>query len=190
MLGVDDLGELDEPVEGEAASVTDTPAWSSGVGPTRRLTPSSTIRALTVEELPLAAQRGHEFYVEAKLPGTFSVVLFVTLWTELLRNESGVMLGLWVDEECAGALAAMVAPDIYDGRLIATEFFWFVRAEYRGGTASIRLIRAYEEWALAKGVASTDIRMSVLQGVNDEQIEHLYRKLGYRPLERQWGKEA
>lgn len=148
------------------------------------------IRALTVAELPQAARFGADFYAEANAPGVFRPDFFSALWTALIGNGSGIILGLFEGEDLVGGLAAMVAPDIYDGRLIATEFFWYTRPEYRHGTYPIRLIRAYEQWAAEKGVASCDIRMTAIEGLNDEQIGRLYRKLGYRPLERQWGKDG
>lgn len=190
-VSVDDLGELDlGSVEDAASCMQETPAGLPAACATPRVTTSSAIRALTVEELPLAARYGADFYVEARLPGRFDPDLFIALWTTLLNNGSGVILGVWAGDEFAGALAAMVAPDIYDGRLIAMEFFWYTRPEYRRGVRPVRLIQAYEAWAIGKGVRLTDVRMAAIEGVNDEQIGRLYRALGYRPLERQWGREA
>ena len=150
----------------------------------------ATIRALTVEELPGIASYGQDFYAEAKAPGSFLPAFFVALWTTLITSGQGVILGVWEGAECVGALAAMVAPDPYDGRPIASEFFWYTRPEYRHGTAPVRLIRAYEAWAAEQGVAPSDVRMASIEGMNDDQICRLYRKLGYRRLETSWTKEA
>jgi len=152
--------------------------------------PRCRIWPLTVEELPRAACYGQAFYAETGAHGTFRVDFFVEIWTALITSGAGVILGLYVEEELVGGLAAMVAPDMYDGRATATEFFWYTTPEHRQGTYPIRLIRAYEQWARDKGVAPTDIRMASLAGENEEQLDRLYRKLGYRLLERHYEKEA
>jgi GNAT superfamily N-acetyltransferase len=187
VVAVDDLGELDVD---EPAGVKATPAVPAAACPTPRLTTPSTIRALTVEELPGIAPYGQDFYAEAKAPGRFLPAFFVSLWTTLITSGQGVILGVYEGAECVGALAAMVAPDIYDGRPIASEFFWYVRPEYRRGTVPVRLIRAYEAWAVSQGVASADVRMAALASMNDEAVGRLYDKLGYRRLETTWTKES
>ena len=145
-----------------------------------------TIEPLTVADLEFAAQFGTDFYRETGMPGTFSPAHFVALWTVLVTNGSGVILGWRHKNTLAGALAAMVAPDIYDGRPIAHEFLWYVRPEFRGQSAPVRLIRAYMEWAMRKGVAKRDIRISCMEGARPDDLEALYARMGFVPLERHY----
>ena len=133
--------------------------------------------------MDFAAQHGAAFYAETGMPGSFTPEKFVDLWAKLIEAEIGVILGLRVDGEIVGALAAVVAPDIYDGRPTAHECFWYTIPTHRG-TYPLRLIHAYKEWAVSKGVAKRDIRIACMEGANPDHLEDFYRKLGFKPLER------
>ena len=141
------------------------------------------IRVATVEELPQVAAFGAAFYRETGMPGTFEPEKFVAVWAKLMELEIGVILGLEHNGVVVGWLAAILAPDVYDGRWVAQECFWYTIPTHRG-TYPLRLIHAYKEWALSKGVAKRDIRIACMEGANPEQLEGFYRKLGFKPLER------
>ena len=79
----------------------------------------------------------------------------------------------------------MLYPDLYSGDLIATEFFWFVRAEVRG--QGLKLYYAFEAWARARHCAQ--IRMVHLLDLMPERLAKVYRRLGYEPAETHYVKE-
>ena len=137
----------------------------------------------TREELEEVAQHGAAFYAETGMPGAFTPEKFVDLWVQVIDAGIGVVLELRVEGAPVGWLAAVVAPDIYDGRLVAQECFWYTCPTHRG-TYPLRLIHAYMAWAQSKGVAKQDIRIACMEGVNPDHLEGFYRKLGFKPLER------
>ena len=137
----------------------------------------------TREELDFAAQHGAAFYAETGMPGVFIPAKFVDLWMTVIDAGIGVILGLECNGAMVGWLAAVVAPDIYDGRWVAQECFWYTMPAHRGAYP-LRLIRAYMEWAQSKGVAKRDIRIACMEGANPDHLEAFYVKLGFKPLER------
>lgn len=139
------------------------------------------IRPLTIEELPQCIPFGQAFHQEMQLPGRFLPEEFLKNWTFFLQHYTAVILTLWKDETLAGGLGGMVTPDLLDGRLLATEFFWFMDPAHRTGTGAIRLLHAYEAWAKEKG--ATEVRMVHLVGNHDDQLGRIYQKLGYGLIE-------
>jgi GNAT superfamily N-acetyltransferase len=103
----------------------------------------------------------------------------------LLESGTGVIFVDENGEEIQGTLGGVAYPEINSGELVATEFFWFVAPERRGG--GLRLYRAFEEWARSKGCR--EIRMAYLIDSMPEKLAKLYRRLGFEPVEVQYVKE-
>lgn len=139
------------------------------------------IRPLTIEEIPLCIPFGRAFHAEMQLPGAFLPDTFVKNWTTFLAQFPAVILGLFKGDTLVGGISGMMTPDLFDARLTAQEFFWFMDEAHRSGTGAIRLLRAFEAWGREKG--ATEVRMVHMVGKNDAQLERIYRKLGYRTLE-------
>ncbi len=59
--------------------------------------------------------------------------------------------------------------------------WWFVLPEHRGGTAALRLIRAFQNWAKACGCKRC--QMVHLTGLQPERLKHIYESLGYTLVE-------
>lgn len=143
------------------------------------------IRQATVEDLPGMEAGAREFYASSKYLGKFDPVRFVSVWTNLISSQAGVIFLLIEADELEGAIGGVVYPDLYSGEIIATEFFWFVRQEHRGG--GLRLYKEFEEWAKWKG--ASQIRMVHLQDSMPDKLERLYRHWGYQPIETHYAKE-
>lgn len=139
------------------------------------------IRPLKVHEIHLCTPFGEQFHQELHLPGQFIPEHFVNTWLMLLSSCPSTILGLWQEDTLIGGLGGMIAPDLYDGRLYAQEFFWFIGKPHRHGTGALRLLRAFEQWA--RDHQATEIRMVHLVGSQEVSLEALYRKLGYATVE-------
>lgn len=140
------------------------------------------IRPLTIEELPLCLPLGQRFHAEMQVPGTFRPEVFRENWhTFLTGSFPAVILGLFHSGVLVGGFGAMICPDLFDGRSAAHEMFWFVDAEYRSGLGAIRLLKAFESWAVQHG--AVEARMIHLVGQRDDQLERIYTKFGYARLE-------
>ena len=144
------------------------------------------LRETRVEDLPKLETCAREFYTASRFLKDFDPERFVSMWTGLLDSGAGVIL-LLEDEtgEIDGTLGGVVYPEPYSGTLIATEFFWFVKQARRG--EGLKLLRAFEAWARAKGCAQ--IRMAHLVDVMPAKLEKVYRRFGYTPAEVLYVKE-
>lgn len=65
---------------------------------------------------------------------------------------------------------------------IAMEMAWWMNEDHRGGTAAIRLVRAYEDWAANEG--ATFICMSDLVVNGETPIARILPRMGYTMTER------
>jgi GNAT superfamily N-acetyltransferase len=101
--------------------------------------------------------------------------------------EHGVLLVADQDGVVVGMLFGVVSGFWFAPRsLWATELAWWVEPAARGGTAGIRLVTAFQDWARDKGakvVAMSSLHLdhdnrvsSVLQRMGFEQSEHTYIK--------------
>lgn len=94
----------------------------------------------------------------------------------LIREEHGLLL---VDEfygEIAGMIGMIATIHPTSWESMASELFWYVPPEVRGG--GLKLLFSAERWAWANG-----IRKCLMVSPNDERVAALYRRLGYVELE-------
>jgi hypothetical protein len=81
-----------------------------------------------------------------------------------------------------GMLVAVLAPLWYAPKtLVAIEMAWWINAEHRRGTAAIRLVQAFEQWAREKG--ATAICMSNLEVENANAVSGMLNRMGYNRTE-------
>lgn len=92
---------------------------------------------------------------------------------------------IFVAEKCGtviGMLVAVLAPMWYAPSCkVATELAWWVEQEHRGGTAAIRLIQAYENWA--RNEQASMVTMSNLEVGDDNRVASMLKRMGYRMTE-------
>lgn len=143
------------------------------------------IRTATVEDLKTLADLAAQFYASSKFLNNFSLECFEATWTQLITGGMGAVFVIDGEDGPIGALGGVAYPDVNSGRLIATEFFWFVDPEKRG--KGISLYKAFEDWARAKRCA--EIRMVHLADSMPEQLERLYERLGFEMAEIHYRKE-
>ncbi len=141
----------------------------------------TTVRPLKVHELHDCVPFGQAFHEELRLAGSFVPQHFVDNWITFLASYPAVIFGLFKDDVLIGGLGGMIAPDLYDGRLYAQEFFWFIGKEHRVGSGALRLLRTFERWAIDR--QATEIRMVHVVGTQADDLEAFYRSLGYAKVE-------
>ena len=84
----------------------------------------------------------------------------------------GMEIGLWF------------APDTR----VASELAWWVDPSHRGGSAGVRLIRAFERWAKARGIEH--VCMSDIQTNDSASAGPLIERQGYQLQERSYIKRV
>lgn len=156
-------------------------------------TSCTTIRCLAPWEIDLCIPCGHAFYREMGLIGAFVPAVFVQTWQTLFRTIPSDILSLWHDETLIGAFGVTLLPDLMDGRLTATEMFWYIDPAHRKGTGALRLLRAFEDWADEHHAVECRLTHLLTAGEQtgdptEVALARVYRRLGYAPTEVSWHK--
>lgn len=125
-----------------------------------------------------------EFYASSKFLGDFDLEKFGTLWKELIESGAGAIFVTESDGKIGGAIGCFAHREIYGTRIIAEEFFWFVREEVRGD--GVKLFLAFEAWAGAKGAAV--IQMAHMLDLMPERLAKFYERRGFEPIEVRYSK--
>jgi len=87
-----------------------------------------------------------------------------------------------VDGTLAGCFVAVLSPVWYaPSHKVATEVAWWVAPEYRKGTTAIRLIQAFEQWAIESGASM--VSMSNLQVNDNGAVADILGRMGYAMTE-------
>ena len=87
-----------------------------------------------------------------------------------------------IDGTISGILVAVLSPAWYAPRhTIATELAWWVAPEHRKGTAAIRLIQAFERWAIESGASM--VSMTNLQVDDNGAVANMLGRMGYKMTE-------
>lgn len=148
-------------------------------------TDTTTIRPLTLEELPRCVYSARAFHAEKQLPGKLVPDVFLKNWTTFLTSCTAVILGLFHEDKLVGGIGGMITPDLSDGRIAATEMFWYMLPEHRGGMNAFKLIDAFEAWAHEQG--AEEFRMVHMLEPDEDpstvSLGPIYKRRKYRPLE-------
>ena len=143
------------------------------------------IRTATVADLEQAGERiGKLFYAEIGRP--FVMEIYLRFYTTLIESGMGVMFLLVDGEVIQGGIAGLATPDPHNGMFIASELFWFVMPEARGGLGAGRLYKAFETWAIEQ--CCSEIQMVHLEKFTPERLEGFYVKQGYEKIETRYSK--
>jgi len=102
----------------------------------------------------------------------------------LHESDSDIILVVEDGDGIYGYLAATFAHHPFIGRSIAMDIGWFVTKEKRGGMGSMRLVKAFEDWA--KLMEADYAVLGDINGVTD--LAGLYARCGYALHERQFSK--
>src|SRR5580765_3143021 len=86
-----------------------------------------------ISDLPRLSELAKEFYAASSVLRKFDLSKFVMVWTNILNAKSGVIFLLMDGEEIAGTIGGLMHFDPYCEDRLASEFFWFVHKENRGG---------------------------------------------------------
>jgi GNAT superfamily N-acetyltransferase len=101
----------------------------------------------------------------------------------MLTESNSVVLVAEAKGEIVGGFVGFVGPVWFNpAARVATELAWWVAESHRGGSAAIKLYRAFEAWADARGVDV--IVMSDLVVDGETPAARLFEKLGYVTVER------
>jgi len=82
------------------------------------------------------------------------------------------------DGRIIGLMAGSLVQPAFSRDLMACDFLLYVLPQHRGGTAAIRLVDAYVQWARQGGVKM--ITVGVTAGIDNDAAIAFYRAMGFR----------
>lgn len=140
--------------------------------------PALQIGEIVPDELPRVFELLWNFKMEARLPGSLGLDIATESWARIIGSGAGTIIALRAGG-VIGALGAMIFPDLYDGRLVAQEMFWYVDRDSRG--RGHLLLRAFEEWARVRGAER--MLIAHMHALMPERLGTLYQRMGFQKLE-------
>lgn len=150
-----------------------------------------TIRPARSEDLDALADMGAQFFAYSAFAKAVpydrdaaraAIASYAAPGT-MLTAPSGVVLVAEADGEIVGGLVGFIGPMWFNpSARIATELAWWVAESHRGGTAAIKLYRAFEAWADEQGADVIVMSDLVIDG--ETPAARLFEKLGYATVER------
>ena len=142
------------------------------------------IRPAREADIPALAEMGRRFHALSPWAGVeYAPEAAAASLAAMLGSESFAVL---VSEDGAavrGAIGVMIAPVYFAaGAVLAQEAFWWCESP----RDALGLLKAAEYWSRRKGAAR--LIMLRLEGVRDDTMDRLYRRLGYAPVEHHYAK--
>lgn len=141
-----------------------------------------TLRIANVNDLDTVAQLCFRFQQESpysNLPYNYTKVKEVCL--KMITGNKNEYLVLLSENGILAALAT--TPFLFSDVKVASELVWYVDPEYRG-TEGKELQQAFEYWA--RRVGCTLINMVLLEDENSERMLKIYKRKGYKAVERSY----
>ena len=147
----------------------------------------ATIRPATMDDIPQIVEMAKRFYPESPYPAIYGDMpkeqaAGLAIVAMQGMAESGIVPGVMLVAEQGDALVGMLCvhidPATFTPAVIAAELVWWMEPEFRGGMSAVRLVRAAEDDARAKG--ATVFNMCILSTSPPEAAE-LLKMLGYAP---------
>lgn len=135
------------------------------------------VRHATPEDFPRIMEMGHAMHKESPRFQKFSFddEKCRKLFDELV-NQGGVFLAV-LGEEIVGMFVGMIHEHYFSSELTASDLALYVVPEHRGGSAAVRLIKAFEGWAFAHEARC--MTLSSNTKVDTEKAMALFGKMGY-----------
>jgi GNAT superfamily N-acetyltransferase len=110
----------------------------------------------------------------------FNPQIFIKTMKEYMAKALGTVLCSHEGFDLTGAIAGALYPNVFDGELCASEFFWYVWPGATKGTGTC-LIEGFEKWARKRG--ATRVTMAYMVHNEPERLAAFYTKRGYLAFE-------
>lgn len=151
-------------------------------------TPGSktTIRAATNEDIIGILVLAKEFSKEAPKTHKWNMEKTTKFIVSAIENTNMEIFLSEKNNEITGFIVGLVTEVYMSNTTIASELAWFVSKDARRSSASIKLLKKFEDWGRSKG--ADYLAMADIEGI--ENLSKLYTRLGYSISETTYLKEA
>jgi GNAT superfamily N-acetyltransferase len=140
------------------------------------------IRRATTADLPALIAMGRALHAES--PRYQGMPLdegeLRRLWDRLagtLLADDACVLVAEIDGAPAGVMIGVLAKRWFSQERYATDLTLYVKPQYRGSRAFLRLVQAFQAWAAGQGIEHLAVGVST--EIHAEQTVHAYERLGY-----------
>jgi len=99
--------------------------------------------------------------------------------SDRIDDDGSLVLGAWSGSDLVGCVIGLTFVPPYSERVVAGDYIWYVRPEYRGGMVGVRLMKMFEDWAVDAGAAQ--ILTGATSGIKSERGAALLERLGFVP---------
>ena len=136
------------------------------------------IREATSEDFEELEKLGREMHEESSYSSlAFSPERLRQVFSLYLRDPNKIVLLGVVNGETCGLYAGYLTPYYFSNDLVANDIAWFVTKKRRGSSLGLRLLSAFESWALDRG--ASEVRIGYSTDINPSAFDSLMRKRGY-----------
>jgi GNAT superfamily N-acetyltransferase len=135
------------------------------------------IRLATNADVPRLVEMGRRFISSTNYQSLLPVN--PTQMSDFARRliEARGVLVCERDGAVVGMIGLAFFPHFISGEMVAAEVFWWLEPEYRGGTEGIRLLRAAESQARARGA----VKLQMI--APSDEVSAMYQRMGYAFVE-------
>jgi GNAT superfamily N-acetyltransferase len=136
------------------------------------------IRIATMEDAPALAAIGRKMHASSNYARLVYDEAKVQALIEALV-ESGFAMVAMREGEIVGGMIGTVYQPYFTTDLVASDLALFIDDDYRGGADAVRLVKAFDDWALVQpGVKQ--IRPGSTIGGDTSLVSKLYKHEGYQ----------
>lgn len=135
------------------------------------------IHLSTLEDTNLAIKLLLNFHKISELPFKTSAAWALALFQSCVNDKDKIAIS-----KDGGILLGGIGKSLIGPILQSYEIAWWVEPECRGG--SIEMLKMYEAWAIESGAKLIEVK-----SLNKfKEIEKVYDRMGYKPIETSWVK--
>jgi len=149
------------------------------------------VRTATLSDLPQYLALAQEFHNSSPMRKVtkFDLEGYAKFYSDSLDNPD---VGLWL-AELNGAIVGITGAIAYSlyfspKNIAVQELWWWLTPYARGTGAGKQMFNCIESWAKEKNAAV--MFMIALEDERSERMEKLYKRAGFKPLERTFIKEV
>lgn len=135
------------------------------------------IRVATLEDVPSLVELGKLLHDTSSYSALGYDPEKVERQVQALINGAGGVFVADRDSKVIGFIGGALTEHWFSGDKVAFDYSFFVHPHYRHGVIAVRLIRAFETWAVNNG--ARQIRMGVTTAINIEGTSRLFKAMGF-----------
>lgn len=136
------------------------------------------IRKANIEDLPKLSELANIFTELSEFVGV-DMNVFCKNWARFIKSGFGVIFICEKDNIITGMIGGLKFNDPNTDILIASELFWIVHPDHRGG--GMDLLKSFENWAKYNGCKK--IIMIHMADSMPDTVKKIYELKGYKEME-------